>query len=84
MTRGEIHEYFRKKLCDYLDGEFDDFCTCDDYYQPVVEDFEAETCVEDWCLDNGFELISCRGKGHDTGYEPYYKKGLDFSEDMLS
>ncbi|WP_310604953.1 hypothetical protein, partial [Anaerosporobacter sp.] len=37
-----ITEYYENKLGKYLDGEFEEYCTCDDYYQPVVEDFEID------------------------------------------
>lgn len=59
----------------YLDDKFDDYCTEDDYYQPVVEDFEAEECVKDWCKANGFQFISCDGEGTDDGYEPDIHRG---------
>ena len=39
MKKEAIHDLFAKRLQEYLDYEFEDYCTCDDYYQPVVEDF---------------------------------------------
>ena len=66
----DVGIFYEKSLKEYLDYEFEDFCTCDDYYQPVVEDFEIEYCVEEWCKKNGFKLISCEGDGSDSGYEP--------------
>ena len=53
-----------------MDYEFEDYCTCDDYYQPVAEDFELEAYLKDWCDDNGFKIVSCEGDGGDGGYEP--------------
>lgn len=75
MEKDVIREYFETKLSDYLDREFEEYCTCDDYYQPVVEDFEAESYIKEWCSKNGFEFVSCEGDGDDSGYEPKFRKG---------
>jgi len=75
MTKEAIHQYYEKELGQYLDGEFEEYCTCDDYYQPVAEDFEIEYYVSEWCGKCGFELISCDGDGGDGGYEPKLRKG---------
>ena len=55
----DIKKLFEKDLGEHLDYEFEDYCTCEDYYQPVVEDFELEAYLKDWCEDNGFEIVSC-------------------------
>ena len=39
MTKESIREFYEKKLKEYLDSEFEEYCTCDDYYEPVVEDY---------------------------------------------
>ena len=70
-----IHDLFEKRLCKYLDYEFEEYCTEDDYYQPVVEDFEIDYRVEDWSKKNGFEFVSCDGSGDDGGYEPKFRRG---------
>lgn len=75
MTKESIHEFYEKKLKEYLDSEFEEYCTCDDYYEPVVEDFELTYDVEHWCKENGFEVISCEGDGSDGGYEPKFRRG---------
>lgn len=75
MTKEAIHQYYEKNLREYLDTEFDEYCTCDDYYQPVVEDFEIDSYVSEWCGKHGFELVSCDGDGEDGGYEPKFGKG---------
>ena len=77
MTKSEIHELFAKRIKKYLDSEFEDYCTCDDYYQPVVEDFgdNLEYDLTEWCKKNGFELVSCDGDGDDDGYKPKFKRG---------
>ena len=74
MEKEAIHDHFEKKIRKYLDYEFEEYCTCDDYYQPVVEDFEIEYRVIEWSKQNGFEVISCEGNGDDDGYEPKLKK----------
>ena len=67
-------EGFKRFLEDYLDGEFEDYCTEDDYYQPVCEDFDIDYYVSQWCKEYGFDLVSRNGGG-DGGYEPKYRKG---------
>lgn len=70
MKAEAISCYYEKELRKYLDSEFEEYCTCEDYYQPVVEDFEIEYYVKEWCKKNGFKLISCDGEGDDSGFEP--------------
>jgi len=75
MGKDEIHKIFEENLREYLDYEFEEYCTEDGYYQPVVEDFEIEYCVTEWSKKNGFEVIACDGDGGDGGYEPKFRKG---------
>ena len=70
MTAKEIWNYYSGNLTDHLDQKFDWYCTCEEYYEPVVEDFELEYYAKDWCEKNGFELIRCEGEGDDSGYIP--------------
>lgn len=71
MTKEAVEEHYKAKLKKYLDCEFEDYCTCDDYYQPCVEDFMVDRdAVGAWCKENGFELKECDGDGYDDGYEP--------------
>ena len=70
MTKEEISDYYDTLLTDYLDGVFDEYCNGDDYYPPVVEDFELRYYVEDWCKKYGLDIVSCEGDGSDNGYEP--------------
>ncbi|MBQ9301659.1 hypothetical protein [Butyrivibrio sp.] len=72
MNEDDIFKYYEKDLKQYLDSEFEEYCNCDDYYQPVVEDYDVEYDVKDWCSKNGFEIISCEGEGNDGGYEPKF------------
>ena len=69
------YKFYEKKLIEYLDSEFEEYCTCDDYYEPVMEDFELTYDVEHWCKENGFEVVSCESEGRDGGYEPKFRRG---------
>ena len=75
LTKEAIHDLFAKRLQGYLDHEFEYYCTCEDYYQPAVEDFDSnlEYDLPEWCKDNGFEYVLCDGGGEDDGYEPKYR-----------
>lgn len=75
MTKESIYKFYEKKLTEYMDSEFEEYCTCDNYYEPVVEDFELSYNVEHWCKENGFEVVSCEGDGNDGGYEPKFRRG---------
>ena len=76
-TKEAIYDLFTKRLREYLDYEFEDYCTEDDYYQPVVEDFGSslEYALKSWSEENGFEYVSCEGDGDDEGYAPKFRKG---------
>ena len=77
MTKEAIHDLFAERLRKYLDDQFEEYCTCDDYYQPVVEDYGSnlEYDLTEWCKENGFEYISFEGYGSDSGYEPKFRQG---------
>ena len=72
-----IHDLFAKRLQEYLSYEFEEYCTEDDYYPPVVEDFGSnmEYALPEWSKENGFEFVSWEGDGDDGGYEPKFRKG---------
>lgn len=76
MTKDSIHELFASRLIEYLSNKFEYYCTEDDYYQPVVEDFggNMEYDLPEWCKENGFELVAFVGDGDDGGYEPKFRK----------
>jgi len=61
-------------LRDKLDQEFDDYCTEDDYYQPVVEDFEAEEYAREWAEERNIKLIGFEGEGAGRGFEPKQRR----------
>ena len=74
MTKEAITDFYEHEIQDYLDDEFERYCTCEDYYQPVVEDFEFDYYLAEWCRKNGFEIVSYEGDGHDDGYEPSFTR----------
>ena len=77
ITKEAIKDLFAKRLQEHLDNEFEEYCTEDDYYQPVVEDFgiNLEYALEKWSKENGFEYVSYEGDGDDGGYEPKFRNG---------
>ena len=75
LKKDAIYQHFEKEIQKYLDYKFEEYCRCDDYYQPVVEDFEIDYYVSEWSKQNGFEVISCEGDGEDGGYEPTFRGG---------
>ncbi len=70
LSEEDIADHFFGRLRDYLDEEFEDYCTSDDYYEPVCEDFEAEYYASEWCQKHGFEILSFTGEGFTGDYEP--------------
>ena len=74
MTREAISDFYENDIRNWLDEEFERYCSCEDYYQPVVEDFEFDYYLAEWCRKNGFEIVSYEGDGHDDGYEPSFTR----------
>lgn len=76
-TKEEISNLFIKRLIKYLDHDFEWYCTCEEYYQPTVEDYAGnlESNLKYWSELNGFDFISCNGSGYDDGYEPKHRIG---------
>lgn len=72
FSKEDLYLALEKSLRSMLDDEFEDYCTEDDYYQPVVEDFEAEEYIKDWAKERGLEIIDFEGDGSDRGYEPKF------------
>ena len=74
FTVQDVIAALEKSLYACLDDEFEDYCSEDDYYQPVVEDFEAEWIARKWAEARGLEVISFSGEGSDEGYELKFRK----------
>lgn len=69
MSLEEIQAFYQKKLINYLDDELDRYVCSDDYYEPVIEDFDVDYYIEEWCKKYGFKLLNSEGEGHDSDYE---------------
>ena len=72
---GAGEEAIAKQLCADLDGEFEEFCEDDDYYEPVVEDYDFEYDMKQICPRYGLEAFDITYEGSDEGFEPYCGKG---------
>ncbi len=55
----DIRLYYEEKIDSILTGEFEDYCTCDDYYPPVVEDFDSniDYVMEKFLPEYGLEIV---------------------------
>ena len=71
----EIEEAIAKQLSADLDGEFEEFCTDDDYYEPVVEDYDFEYDLKECCRKYGLQARDFSYEGSDEGFEPYFRGG---------
>ena len=72
-SQEEIQEAIAKQLSADLDSEFEEFCEDDDYYEPVVEDYDFGYDVKDFCRKYGLEVIDFTYTGGDEGFEPYFR-----------
>ena len=70
FSQVDLYQALEKSLKDTLDSEFEDYCQEDDYYQPLVEDFEAEYYTRKWAEERGLGLNDFEGNGFDEGFEP--------------
>jgi hypothetical protein len=68
----EIFEHYQDELCNLLDSDFEEYCTAEDYYPPVVEDYggNAEYVVTEFCQKHGLELVSSEYEGYTGDFEP--------------
>ena len=72
MTSDEIFGHYQSILYDLLDSEFEEYCTADDYYPPVVEDFDVNYnhIIEGFCSKYGMELIASEYSGNSSDFDP--------------
>lgn len=72
MASDEIFGYYQSMLGDLLDSDFEDYCTADDYYPPVVEDYVENFAdfVNNFCKKHGMELIASEYSGNSSDFEP--------------
>lgn len=55
----DIRLYYEKMIDEFIFSNFDEYCTSDDYYPPVVEDFfsEIDDDLDEVLSDHGLEMI---------------------------
>lgn len=55
----DIRAYYEDKVDEIISGEFEEYCTSDDYYPPVVEDFDStiDYVMEKFLPQHGLEMI---------------------------
>ena len=71
----EIQKVIAKQLSADLDAEFEEFCTEDDYYEPVAEDYDFEYDLKEYCREYGLQARDFTYEGSDDGFEPYFRGG---------
>ena len=72
VSAEEIFAHYADKLLQLLDDDFESYCTDDDYYQPVVEDYvdNFDYVVQDFCKKHGLEMVSSKFNGFSSDFEP--------------
>ena len=66
VSSQKLTEYLEKQLQDELDADFEDYCTEDDYYPPVPEDYDdnfKEYVLKPFCEKYGLKCIDYSGQG---------------------
>jgi len=72
MASDEIFGHYQSMLCELLDSDFEEYCTAEDYYPPVVEDYAGnfDDIVNEFCKKHGMELIASDYSGELSDFEP--------------
>ena len=71
LSAEDIFEDFQHDLLGHLNSEFSWYCSDDDYYPPVVEDFDFKHELKEWCRENAFEIVNISESSGETGdFEP--------------
>lgn len=70
ITAEKIFETYKNRLAEKIDSDFEYYCTCDDDYPPVTEDYwgNYEELVKEFCLKHGMELIDYEFTGASSNY----------------
>jgi hypothetical protein len=58
--------FLRKKAAE----DFHDYVTGDDYYPPVMEDYDAEYALSKCCKELGLKLVHVSSSGDMSDFEP--------------
>lgn len=72
MSAEQIFELYDKQLSEELDSDFDEYCTCDDYYPPVVEDYDEnyKHFIQEFCIKYGREMLDYECEGDTSDFIP--------------
>ena len=65
-----IFKQFQKKMEDALEEDFHDYVTCDAYYPPVMEEYDAEYALSKCCKALGLKLVHVSSSGDMSDFEP--------------
>ena len=74
-SQEEIQEAIAKQLSADLDSEFEEYCEDDDYYEPVVEDYDFEYDLKAYCRKYGLLAWGFSYEGKDGGFEADFRGG---------
>lgn len=68
----DIRSYYEDKIDSIIRDDFVDYCTCDDYYPPVVEDFPSNILynMEKFLPAHGLEMVDDAYDYHESDF--YY------------
>lgn len=60
MKAEDIADYYESEICSIIASDFENYCTDDDYYPPVVEDFSGNCSydMEKYLPKHGLEFVS--------------------------
>lgn len=70
LTDDFLYKKYKKEMIEKVEDDFDYYCSCDDYYPPVCEDYayNCESVLEDFCDEHGLKLIGFNGVGETSDY----------------
>ena len=74
-SQEEIQEAIAKQLSADLDRKFEEFCEDDDYYESVVEDYDFEYDLKEYCRKYGLQARDFSYEGKDGGFEADFRGG---------
>lgn len=68
MKAEDIASAYEEEISSIIADDFEDYCTCDDYYPPVVEDFDGNCAydMKDYLPKHGLELVSDEYEYHES------------------
>ena len=72
LTADFFYKKYKYEITKEIDEDFEEYCTCDDYYEPNAEDYGVdcgEYTLQKYCDEHGLELISFEGEGDTSNYE---------------